>query len=307
MQEFIAHWTAVNTDQGINPLVLTGGYAIGNLQSDRTALEAKITAVEGADNTRQNAANDRDLKKDPLRERIRQFRAAVQAFLKGSQYVKSAPKLPPFNSSPGEFMKALDDMANLWTTINAFPPPGFTPPLKLQGNYLVAAFNTDVTAMRTAFGLVDTADQNATIAREQRNQLLAPIRARLVQYRVAVMALYAPTHALFQSLPLVTPPAGSTPDPVSLSGAWNNTILKAQLVWTVSQEPDLKHYSVRACDPPRYRSDLEQAVAIVPEGTTNLDTDFGLLVSGAVKFFKVYVVTDDDNEKGSNSVKITRP
>ena len=40
--------------------------------------------------------------------------------------------------------------------------------------------------------------------------------------------------------------------------------------------------------------------------TVSLVTNFGLTVAGAVKYFKVYVVTDDDNEKGSNSVKVTR-
>ena len=45
----------------------------------------------------------------------------------------------------------------------------------------------------------------------------------------------------------------------------------------------------------------------MPAGTLEFDFNVGLLAPGAVKFVKVYVVTHDDNEKGSNSVKVTHP
>lgn len=308
MQEFITHWTAVNTDLGAGgPLVLTGSYAVGNLTSDRSALEAKMAAVEASSNTLQIAAQARDNLKGPMRERIRQFRALIQAFLRGSQYVNAPPKLPRFNGSLGEWYRAMDDMLNLWTQINASPPFGFTPPLKLQGNYLITAFATDVVAMKTAFVAWEAALQNAKISREQRNQLLPPIPPRLTQYRMAVLATYPPTHALVQSLPAIRPPSGSTPDPVQLSGTWNETEQKASLVWTASDDAALKEYSVRACDPPRYKSDEEQVVATVDKTETAVLTDFGLLAEGSVKYFKVYVVTNSLNEKGSNSVRVTHP
>lgn len=307
MQEFITHWTAVNADLGPAPIVLTGGYAVANLTTDRTALETKIIAVEGAINVVQAAAENRDNLKGPMRERVRQFRAFGQSFLKGSQYIRALPRVPRFNSSPGDFMKALDDMASLWTTINASPPPGFIPPLKLQGNYLVAAFNTDVTAMRAAFQNWDAVSQTLALTRGQRDMLLPPIPPRLSQYRLAVQALFPPGHAHILSLPAVRPAPGSTPDPVELSGAWDAGELKAHLQWTASDDPNLDHYSIRFCDPPRYRAADEGAVENVAPGTLELLTGTGLGAAGSARIYKVYVVTTDDNEKGSNSVKVTHP
>lgn len=310
MQDFITHWTAVNTELGGgggSSLILTGTYTVTSLTTDRTALETKIIAVEGALNTLQNAANNRDNLKGPMKERVRQFRAAVASFLKGSQYVRAVPKLPAFTASPGDFMRALDDMSSLWTQINANPPAGFTGPLKLQGNYLVAAFNTDVAAMRAAFAAWDAASQSLNISRGQRDMVLPPIPPRLSQYRQAVLATFPVGHALVLSLPAVRPAPGSTPVAVQLSGLWSDTLDKAHLEWTASANPDLDHYSVRACDPPKYRAQDEAVVDDVAAGTTELDTDAGLLAAGSAKIFKVYVVTTEDNERGSNSVKVTHP
>jgi hypothetical protein len=308
MQEFITHWTAVNTDLGLGgPLVLTGGYAVGSLTLDRTGLEAKIIAVEPALNTLQAAANTRDNLKGPMRERVRQFRAFGHSFLKGSQYIRALPLLPKFTASPGDFMRALDDMSNLWTTINATPPLGFTPPLKLQGGYLVAGFNLDVAAMRAAFQAWDAGTQTVAIVRGQRDMLLPPIPPRLAQYRQAVIATYPPGHALVQSLPAIRPAPGSTPHAVQLSGLWSDALGKAHLQWSISDNAQLDHYSIRSCDPPRYRAVDEATVSNVAAGTQEFDTDLGLSAPGSAKIFKVYVVTVDDNEKGSNAVKVTHP
>lgn len=309
-QEFITHWTAVNADLGPGgPLVLPVGYNVASLTTDRTNLQTKITAIETADNAVQIAAGSRDIKKGPLRERLRQFRTTVQSLLKGSDFIYALPNIPKYNLGEGPFMKALDDASNLWTRINAAapPPPGVTLPLTLVGGYTLASFNTEVAAIRAAYGTWNDAVQGALIARQQRNVLLPPLKARLIQYRLAVQGRYAAGSPLILSLPAVSPPPGSTPDPVVLSGVWNPTSQEADLSWTPSAHPTLKHYVVRACDPPRYRAADEVAVATILPPATTFSTAFGLGLSGAVKFFKVYVVTDDDNEKGSNSVKIIRP
>lgn len=308
MQEFITHWTAVNTNLGPGgPLVLTGGYAVATLTSDRAALETAIIAVEPAANALGTAANNRDILKAPLKERVRQFRATGLSFLRGSQYIRRLPRLPSFFASPGDFMHTLDGMANLWTTINATPPAGFTPPLKLQSGYLVAAFNTDVAAMRAAFAAWDAADQTLAIARGNRDMLLPPIPPRLAQYRQAVLATYPPGHALILSLPAIRPAPGSTPRAVDLSITWDAGLGKAHLVWTASDNPNLDHYSVRSCDPPRYRAADEVVVQEVAAGTTELFTDIGLEAPGSSRMMKVYVVTHDDNEKGSTAIRVTHP
>ncbi|MEI6513878.1 MAG: hypothetical protein WCO51_11495, partial [bacterium] len=200
MQEFITHWTAVNVDLGAGgPLVLNGPYAVADLTASRTALQTKITAVEAAENNAQQWANERDNRKAPLLERVRQFRAMVQGLLRTSPFVQGLPLQPSFKDAPGDVLKALDDMASLWSNINTSPPDGFTGPLKLQGGYLLATFNTDLGLWRAALTTHDGAMQSALIAREVRNQLLPPIKNHLVLYRQAVMGYYAKGHAMIES------------------------------------------------------------------------------------------------------------
>ncbi len=45
----------------------------------------------------------------------------------------------------------------------------------------------------------------------------------------------------------------------------------------------------------------------LPPGTLALSTDEGLTTPGATMRYKVYVVLDTSNEKGSNAVAVTHP
>jgi hypothetical protein len=307
INEFIAHWTQVNAALGATPLTLPGPYALAGLIADRDSLQTLLTAVTTADNGRQVTAADRDIKRAALRERIRQFRATVAGRLAGSVYVSALPLLPATNASQQAFLRVLDDMSNLWARINAAPPAGFTGPLALTGGYLVATFNADVAALRAAFVATTNAESAATFARRQRDAALAPIRARLVQYRRAVTGAFASGNALIASLPALSPPAGATPDPVSLSAVWNAAQAQAVLTWQASSAPDLANYSVRYHPGPRYRAAEEQSVALLGPGVLTFATDFGLVASGSLAWFKVYVILSTGNEKGSNAVKVIRP
>lgn len=306
IDEFVVHWNQVNVTLGLPPLTLTGNFAVANLSTLKTNLQTAITAVEGPRNDKQNAATDRDQKKGPLLERLRQFRGVVIGQLAGSVYEGSAPIIPSFTAGEGVIMRAMDDMQSLWVKINAAPPPGFAGPLKLVGNYLVATHLTDITALRAAYAAYNSASQTVSLRLGERNAQLAPIRQRLVQYRTVIQGIFPKGDPLILSLPRVTPPPGSTPKGVFLSGAWNPATNMADFGWDASTNPNLKNYQLRASDPP-YNTDDEVPVATIPKTETTFSTDDGLEVSGAVKAFKLYVVTEDDNEKGSNTVTITRP
>lgn len=128
-------------------------------------------------------------------------------------------------------------------------------------------------------------------------------RRGLVQYRLAAQGRYAAGSTLLLSLPAITPPGGSTPRSGGAFGARNAGDSREHLSWTASTNPNLKLYAVRACDPPRYRAADEVAVEIVLPPATTLATAFGLGLPGPTKFFKVYVVANHTNKKGSNSVK----
>ncbi len=306
MQEFVTHWTAVNA--AISPAVLTlpGSYAVATLATDRTALESAILNVETAINALQNAANDRDIKKDGIRPRLAQFRGLVIAQIGTSNYRKSLPKMPRTDLGEGKYLQPFADMQTLWGQINAAPPAGFTAPLTLPGPFLVAAFTTELTALRTAYALWSQRKIEASNVRATRDALLGPARTRLQQYRNAVIGVLPAGHALLNSIPAYSPPPGSTPDPVNLSGTWNETTDMAELVWSASVDPNLEKYNIRYHPGPRYKAAEEQSVDFVNPPDTELATVYGLPAPGSVAWFKVYVTTSTSNEKGSNAVKITR-
>lgn len=308
-QDFITHWTQWNTTTlGNNQL--SDGSKVADLTAQRTGLQTAITAVETPRNSRETAAQDRDNKRVVLREKLRQFRARCQSDLRGSVYQNAAPAIPPTNSGEGLFMRAMDDMQSLWVTINATPPAGFTAPLKLVGLYTAANHATDIAALRTTYTNYNTAAQQVELRLGERDALLEPIKNRLLLYRQTILGSFPAGDPLILSLPRVTPLAGSTPRAVILSATWNPATDELDLSWTGSTNAHLDHFSLRSCDPPRYRAADEEAVQSIDKTLTSISipgADCGLGVSGAVKFFKLYVVTDDDNEKGSKSVKVSRP
>ena len=308
VDEFLAHWAEVDTFVGGTGFGL-GMYKRASLVTDRANLAAAFTDVQAKDNLRQTAAGDRDVKRAGVRPRILQFGPAVRGLLPGSRYIPSLPRTPNFQDSPGKWRNAMDDVTNLWTTINANTPAvtGFVPPLTLSGAYLVAAFTTDAAALSTAFTTVTTTDQDAQLSRNQRDAIFVPIYERMRQYRLAVVAALPPGNPLIASLPRLTPAAGSTPDPVQLSASWDAAESKARLVWSASLDAALDFYSIRYHPGPKYKAAEEQVVGSAPVGTLEFLTDFGLPAQGSVAWFKVYVVTTTGNEKGSNAVKVVRP
>lgn len=309
MQEFITHWTAWNNATSANN-TLSNGQKVADLTQRRTDLLAAITAVETPRSQRQTAANDRDAKKEALRERLRQFRAKCQSDLAGSHFENDAPTIPPPRAGEGAFFAAMDRMQALWLDINAHPPAGFTAPLKLVGNFTAANHATALASLRTTYADYANYDQLVRNAISARDFMLKPIKDWLILYRQTILGQFAAGDALILSLPRVSPLAGSTPNPVALSATWNAGTGKVDFSWTPSSNAGLASYSLRSCDPPRYRSNDEQTVHTFAANLTSgslLGVDLGLGVSGATKIFKLYVVTNDDNEKGSNSVKIIRP
>jgi len=306
IDQYVAHWTSVNVALGATPLILRGAYALANLNTDRTAIATAFAAVQTADNTRQIAASDRDIKLAALKEKLRQFRAAVQGQIAGTAYVNALPVIPSASKTVGDWFNAFDDMNNLWTQINAATIAGFTGPLKLSGGYLIAAFGTDYTALKTVYTAVTTATKNATIAREQRNDLLDVVYNRLKEYTPFVNGLFPAGHALIASLPKLSPPPGSTPKAVIVNAHWDNTLKKVIFDWNASETLSVESYSVRFHPGLNYKADEEQSVASKIAGL-HFETEYGLPAAGSVGYYKVYAITSDGNEKGSRAVKIVRP
>ena len=310
MDEFGAHWDDVNTALGGTPateLKLQGAYTRAMFVTDRNAIDAAITALAGLENAREIAAGNRDTQKQGLVGRLNAFRGMLRAQFPNTSYAGAAGTVPSFSSAESKFLQPFDDMANLWSRINADATiPGFTPPLVIAG-YTVAQFQTDLAAARTAFAAVTVAENDARIGREQRDVLLPAARERMVQYRAGVEAVLGPTHPLTVSLPDVYPQPGSTPTPVVLSGSWNAGLAQAVFNWPASSEPTLAEYEMRMSTGPTYDEATSSVIGNIPPGTTTFQTIAGLTTPGAVASFKVFVRLTTGNEAGSNTVTITRP
>ncbi|MBC8064508.1 MAG: hypothetical protein H7Y17_06745 [Chlorobia bacterium] len=307
IDEFIGHWTDVNAALSPSVMTLPSGYLIAGLQADRTALAAAITALEGAINVVEGHRTSRDNQEEPILARMRALAAYIRGPLMDSVYVGQIPDLVLRSSSSGLWIKAMDDHQHIWTTINASPPAGFTPPLILPGGHTVAQFGTLVSTLKTTFTNLTQADQDMDREHDERDQIYFRIRDELATYRAMVTGLFAEGHALVLSIPRLVPLPGHTPDPVVLSGAWNALNEKADLSWTASVDPDLASYSVRRSGATPYDASTETAVESVLPGTLAISTDDGLSAPGSTMGFKVYVVLSTGNERGSNAVSVSRP
>lgn len=308
--EFLAHWPQVNTSLG-SALALTGNYLVAGLTSDRTALAAQITAVEAAINNNQGAVANRDTQRATIREKMRQFNQAVRGLFFGSNFVGMLPRIPNMTSAPGLWMKAMADMNNVWTQINATTPVpiGAPIPLILTGGYTLALFTTDQASLNTAFTAIETTGNVVTTAIQQRDALWNPIYARLRQYRLAVQGRFATGAALLNSLPALTPPAGTTPAAVTINAVWNPGISKAVITYSASTNAQLQEYELRASfGGTKYNADTASVLDSNPAGTlTPFETASGLVAPGSKVFYKVFVITTTGNEKGSNTASVTRP
>ncbi len=310
-EEFKSHWTDINADRvaaGGTALVLPGPYSLANLSTDVAIVATAITAEEDLENAIALATTTRDNRRATLRDRVIEFREAVQYRLKGSGYVRALPDTPHENASEQNFLKALDDMASLWVRINADTGvPNFTPPLVLRGGFTLAMFQTEVATLRTNYKAVTDAENDARIARGKRDVLLQPLRDRFVQYRQAILVEYGPTHPFTTSLPDVYPQPGSTPDPVPLSGAWNAVTGQADFSWPASTDPALAEYELKKSDGSTYHAATAIVVGNILPGTTSFSTNAGLTASGNVASFRLFVRLTTGNEAGSNTITITRP
>ncbi len=306
IDEFIGHWTDVNL--ALTPdLILPGGYTAAMLLTDRTALAADITALEAAINTMEGHRTARYNKQPPIRERMRQLSATVKGTFADSDYVGQVQPLVRETAHSGLWIIAMDDMAHLWTTMNATPPSGLTPPLLLTGAYAIATFNTDVASLKTTYTALTGAEQDVVRELDERDSRYRAIRDHLVHYRAAVPGYFAADHPLVLSLPRLAPLPGHTPDAVVLSGVWNDATDKGDFTWTASEDPDLESYQIRRDGSAPYNGNTEQAVATLPPGTLAFSTNAGLTVGGSTMGFKVYVKLTTGNERGSNAVSVTNP
>jgi len=130
----------------------------------------------------------------------------------------------------------------------------------------------------------------------------------LKAYRLKVPVTLPPGNALIDSLPVLTPAEGRTPDAVAVTAEWNAATTLADVTWAASEDVDLKEYEVRASPGAEYDAEDEVVLTKVAAGGVRaLSTLFSLGTPGLTAGFKVYVILNTGRERGSAPVYVTRP
>jgi len=316
INEFLPSWELVNaTLGGGGPLLLRNPNGTvpptvsrADLVTMRDNLQLKHADISGQMNNVQIAAAALRAMKEALNLQGGRFNGAVRSDLAGTTFEAALPLLPQPGAGQGIFVEPMDDIATLWAKINAAVGiPGFTAPLVLQGNFTLTDFNTALANLKAQFELVHKEDFLVSFKIKERNRMQDLIYPILKAYRLAVPTKFAADDPLVVSLPKLTPDAGSTPDAVLANGTWNVPTSQGKLTWDESTSPDVVEYEVRWSPGPDYDADTEVTIANIPvAGPREYSTTQGLLAIGDVSNFKIYVKTTTGNERGSNTVKITR-
>ena len=305
---FIPHWVDVNLALGAGgPLVLEDGTTISILTGYRDQLDGYRASIQGKLNDVQIAGAIVLGLKTSLLGRIGEFNRKVRGTISKSPYAAALSDVPGIGSAQGLFLDPLDDTANLWAKINAATIPGFTPPLLLPGSYAVAAFVAELAALRANYVAESAAEHEVTLERKLRNFVQDKALPAIVLYRKAVAGAFAENDPLVLSLPAAYPEPGSTPDGVIASGTFDGTLVQGKITFTGSTNPNLSHFEVRYCSG-AYSTETEVVIGnLSPTDPRQFLTLAGLAASGDVATFKVYEILTTGNEKGSNTVTITRP
>ena len=313
--EFLAHWSLANAVVPASPVVVApsqgGGVAVtrialanlgGELALARTAVQVGLNGTSVARETVLIAKRE-------LLEHYDSFAAKLRAYYINTPFLPSLPTKPTEGELSARFVDAMDDMASLWTRLNAAgPPPGVTLPLVLAGGYSLGDMQDAMETLRAQLAGLAQAEQDTNLARAKRNLVQGKIYPILRDYRLAVPAMLGKNSPLTATLPRLSPLPGNTPTAVSSSGTFLTPSNQAKVLHSLSPDTDIVRYELRQCPPPDYEGDDETIVAShAANAPAEFLTNFGLLAPGDRSLFKVYAINADDREKGSNVVDITWP
>ena len=304
-EEFISHWTLADAALGAgNEIVLAGGVNLAGLTAKKMALVTKRTTLQTKLTELEVARGDIEVRKQTLLNLFGKFVDRVRSLFPDAKWSRALPNQPGLNDSLGLFTDPMDSAAALWKLINDDPA---LPDIIILGT-TQAQFATQSTDLKAAYTTRTNATVVAGVTREERNDIQDEIYAILKNYRQALPTHFITGHALIDSLPRLTPEPGSTPDPVTANGQWVPAQTQARITHSQSTATDFDSYELRMTPGPDYSSDDDVIVATSSDiNSLEFLTDAGLTSQGVTASFKVFVKTTTGNEKGSNTVVITRP
>ena len=317
INEFLPHWAAVDLARGSKGLtVRISGHANPVGRSElfgwRDDLAAYAAGIEDQILDRDLTSSRVKILRGELHDRLNQFNRKARSLLTRTEFAQNLPKVPALNSGESRIFLALNEMNSLWKRVNEAAAsgeiPGLEQPLTLLGGYENAQFDAALGKLRVAYEQILQHEQGLRLTRTRRNLVQDKVYATLREYRVAVRGEFAESDALVLTLPRLNPTPGSTPEPVAVQAAWDESVGQAVITWEASDNPNLDHYEVRYSPGSSYDSDAETVQASIPEdGPCEFITSKGLANPGDAASFKVYVILGTGNERGSEAIVVTRP
>ncbi len=166
----------------------------------------------------------------------------------------------------------------------------------------------DVGALKDLYADHGAAENAAAMARALRNETQELIRTALKLYRKRIASDFKPGSAIFETLPRLTPLPGSTPDAVVLSGSHGPGASESTLAWTEVTDSRVVALELRATAGPEFDAEDESLLATFsPDDPREWTGTFGLGVPGAMVSYKMFAITAEGNERGSNTAVVQRP
>ena len=312
LESFLGHWEEVNKRLGVgHPLVLPDGLDLAGGQALLAEVEALSFAAADALQDQVIARTGWQLTRNALRARLAQFSDLVRAYWHSTPWAQLVGHLPQAQASAERFLQPCREAQRLWTLLEAeTPPPGAPNPIFLDpgGQYGLADFTAHI-AKATADALaLEAAIWNRSVALARRNAVMNKVKTELMAYNRAVTGRLPPGDALLSIMPALWPAPGHTPEPVELTGAWDSAANAARFTWSASEDKLLSHYELRVCAGADYNTDDERSVKrIAKDAPREAVTNLLLTQPAAAACFRLYVVLETANEKGSNTSVIQRP
>ena len=308
-EAFETNWKAGNTELGANgPISLAGNYAVAAFETDRTALLGLIDATRNVQRDERDAFIALQSIKNTLMMRAKQFRGAVLSKITDPSYLKDLVAIPGENAEAPLFAEPLKAMARLWNRINTdyltLGLPGF---LTLAGGYDSEGFEAEISLLAGQYDLAKGAIERAGTSRGVRNNAMAAIYERMKQYRAAALAYLPENSPVLMNLPRLTPEAGTTPPPLTVSGTYDGATGEAVFTFPASIAKNILKLQARGCTGVVFKADEEEVIGDLAATATSFRTSWGLEVDGAKITVKIYVMTTTGNQNGGKAVKIVRP
>jgi hypothetical protein len=208
MDEFIAHWTAVNAERaarGESEVMLDGGCTLAGFRAARDELAEITPLVREAAMKMERLCAEHLARQAELIERLRQFGGAISVHgLPAAHPSELDSHLPPLIGDASDFAY-LDTVSRCWAEVNDRASSTGQAPLTLVNAYSLAEYREDVRCFRAGGRDLRRAKKHHRHRCGEAAGLRGPAMHWMTRYRVAVRFRLGVSRDLLLSLPARTP------------------------------------------------------------------------------------------------------